>query len=91
MSCTSKWRCPIVRSAAFTDDGERLDEQVVQVLSLLEPFFELDRLPSEVLIGESLGLGLEPVDERHDSRQVLDLLAFAHAKDFREQTHDGSF
>ena len=77
--------------ARLADDGEGFHEEVVQLLTLLEALPELDGLAGEILVGERLHLGLEPVDERHDRRQVLDLLAFARAKNFREQTHDNPF
>jgi len=70
-------------------DGKGLDEQVVQVLALLDSRLELDRLGGELLVAEALHVGLDAVDQRHDRREVLDLLGFARAKDLGEHTHDG--
>ena len=44
ISWTSKWRIPRTRPEASRHDGERLGQEVVELLALVELLAELDRL-----------------------------------------------
>ncbi len=68
-------------------DGERLDQEVVEALALLEALLEFDGLVGERVVTEALHLGLERADERHELGQPPDLLALAGAQDLREHAH----
>ncbi len=72
-------------------DGERLDEEVVHVLAVVEPLLELDRLRGKGVVVECADLRLEPVDQRHHRGEILDLPALTGAEDLREDTHDAPF
>ena len=54
ISCTSKWRWPITRLAASRHDGERLEQEVVEVLAVVEALAELGRLGPELVVGQRL-------------------------------------
>ena len=51
--------------SGLADDGERLDEHLVERLALVETLAELHRLMAQLVVAEGLHLGLEVVDERH--------------------------
>ena len=80
----------MVRFAGLAHDRERLDEEFVEFLALLETLFELARHGGEFLVGEALDLFFERIDERNDFREAADLLAFSGAEKLREDAHDGS-
>ena len=61
-------------------DRERLDEQVVEVLSGVEPLAELDGHVRELLVAHRRDLVLERVDERHDLGEAADLPALTGAQ-----------
>ena len=46
----------------LADGGERLEEELVERLAVLEALAELGRLAGELLVGELLELGLERAD-----------------------------
>ena len=66
--------------------GERLREEVVEGLTVLQALPELDRLVGELLVGELLDLGLPRVDELGE---LLELLAAAAFADVAELLDDG--
>ena len=90
ISWASKWRWPRTRQARLADQGERLDQQVLEGLPVVQPLAELDRHGLQLLVGARLHLRLEGVDQRHQLGQPPDLLALAGAEDFREHAHGGT-
>ena len=73
---------------ALADDGERLDQQVVERLPVVEPLTELTRLGLQRVVGELLDLRLERVDVGNESGEGLDLAPFAGAQQLVEYTHE---
>src|SRR5581483_6237215 len=69
------------------DDGERLGQQVVEILPVLEALAELGGLGDELIVGEGLDLRLEGRDLGDDSLQRLDLPTFAQVEDLVESSH----
>ena len=65
----------------FADDGECLDQEVVDVLAVVESLAELGGLRPQGIIGEHRRLGLDRVDVGDDGLEGLDLLALAAAED----------
>ena len=53
----------------LADHGERLDQQVVEVLAVVEPLAELGGLGLERVVGQRFDLGLERVDVGHERRR----------------------
>jgi hypothetical protein len=83
---------PLARHAGggLAHHGERLCEDVVEVLAALEATTELRGLGAQRVVGERLHPRLEPVDVRDQALECLELLAFAGAKDAIEQFHADS-
>src|SRR5207244_12437689 len=77
---------PLARlaQARLAGGGERLEEQVLERLPVLEPLPELGRLPSQLLVGERLELGLERGDVGRLLLQALEPPSFADAEDLLE-------
>ena len=50
--------------ARLADGGERLEEELLERLAVLEPLPELGRLAAQLVVGERLELGLERRDVR---------------------------
>ena len=73
--------------AGLADGGERLGEEVVEVLAPLEAAPELVGLRAELLVGEALHVGLERVDLRDDRLQELEFPALARVEDPLEEAH----
>ena len=48
--------------ARFAHGGERLEEDVLELLAVREPLAELDRLPAQLVVGELLEVGLQRRD-----------------------------
>ena len=69
------------------DDGEGLDEEVVEGLAVLDALLELDGLVRQGVVGERLHLGLEVVDERDELGNAPDLLPLTRLEDLREHAH----
>ncbi len=68
-------------------DGERLEQEVVEVGAVVEPLAELVGLGLERVVGQRADLGFEGVDVGHHALQRLDLLAFTGAEDAIEDSH----
>ena len=75
-------------AGGLADDGEGLDQQVVEVRAVGRAARGTRRvLACERVVGEGLHLGLERVDVGHEGLEGLDLLAFAGAEDLVEDAH----
>ena len=81
---------PLLRlaPARLADGGERLEEQLVERLAVLEPLPELGRLRAQLVVRELLEVGLERRDVRGLLLQALEAAAFADAKDLLEAAAD---
>ena len=64
--------------------GERLEEELVEVLAVLDPLLELDRLRGELGVGQLLEVGLERADVLRLLQQALAAPALAEAEDLFE-------
>ena len=64
--------------------GERLEEELLQRLAVLEPLLELGRLGGELGVGELLEVGLERRDVGRLLGEPLQAPAFADAQDLLE-------
>ena len=62
----------------------RLEDQVLEGLPVLEPLLELGGLPTELVVGERLELGLEGADVGRVVAQPLETSALAQAEDALE-------
>jgi len=69
------------------DDGERLGQEVVEILPAVEAVAELHGLGGELLVRQLLDLGLEGPDLGDDRFQRLDLPTFAQVEDLVENSH----
>ncbi len=69
------------------DQGEGLDEDVLQALPLVEALAKHVSHGSELFVRARLHLRLEGVDQWHQLGETTDFFAFTGAKDFREHTH----
>src|SRR5437868_5758098 len=65
---------------------ERLEDEVVEALAVLEPLPEVDRLRGKVGVGELLELRLERPDVRRLLGEPLEAAPFAGAEDLFERT-----
>ena len=65
--------------------GERLEEDLVEVLAVLDALPELGRLRGELGVGELLELGLERADVLRLLGEPLEAPAFADAQDLLER------
>src|SRR5205807_2796398 len=70
--------------ARFPDRGERLEEELLECLTVLEPLAELGGLRAELLVAERLELGLERSDVVGLLGQPLEPAAFAEPQDLLE-------
>src|SRR5207248_11615181 len=70
--------------ARFPDRGERLEEELLECLAVLEPLAELGGLRAELLVAERLELGLERGDVVGLLGQPLEAAAFAQPQDLLE-------
>ncbi len=68
----------------FAHGGERLEEQLVERLAVLDALLELDRLGGEVGVGELLEVGLERADVHRLLGKPLEPPAFADAENLFE-------
>ena len=68
---------------------ERLEEELVDVLPVLDPLLELDGLRGELLVGQLLEVGLERADVLRLLLESLGAPAFTNAEDFLERTDLG--
>ena len=77
---------PLLRltPASLANGGEGLEEQLVERFAVLEPLPELGRLGEELLVGESLEVGLEGRDVLGLLLEPLHAPPFAEAKDLLE-------
>jgi hypothetical protein len=66
---------------------ERLDEDVVEGLTVVEPLPEFGRLAPQLVVGEPPVLVLPRVDVGDDALQCLEFLAFPRAEDAIENAH----
>ena len=73
--------------AGLAHDGERLDQQVVERLAVVEPLAELAGLGPEGVVGQRLHLGLELADVGHQRLERPHLLALAGAEEAVKQCH----
>src|SRR6059058_2624070 len=80
ISWTSKWRWPSVRRAASRVSANASGRRSSRLLQLRRPLLEL-------FVTVELELGLEVVDPRDALLELLELLAFAHAKCAIEDRH----
>ncbi len=71
--------------AGLADDGERLDEQVVEGFALSNPRAEFRGLPAELLVGERLNRRLERADFGDERAQTLQFTFVLGADDFGEK------
>ena len=76
--------------AGLADDGEGLDQQVVEGLAAVEPLAELAGLGLEGVVVEALHLGLEVADVGHQRLERPDLLALTGAEEAVKQAHADS-
>ena len=65
---------------------ERLEEEVVEVLAVLDPLLELDGLRGELLVAQLLEFGLERADVLRLLLEALGTPAFTDAEDFFERS-----
>src|SRR5207253_5654816 len=70
--------------ARLAHRGERLEQELLERLAVLEPLPELGGLLAELVVAERLELGLELGDVRRLVGQPLEAAALSHAKDFFE-------
>src|SRR3989442_3731757 len=70
--------------AGLPNGGEGLEEELLQGFPLLEPLLELRRLGPELLVGESLELGLDRRDVGRLLGEPLHAAALADAEDLLE-------
>ena len=70
--------------ARLADGGERLEEQILERLAVLDPLTELDRLGGQLGVGELLEVGLERRDVGRLLGEPLHAPAFADAQDLLE-------
>ena len=77
--------------SSLADRGERLDQQVVERRSVVQALLEHDGRVSELLVGASLHLGLEFVDERDELCEAAYFLALPGLERAREKAHGGPF
>ena len=77
---------PLLRlpPARLPHGGERLEQQLVERLSVREPLPELDRLGTQLLVGERLEVGLERRDVLGLLLEPLQAPPLAEAKDLLE-------
>ena len=68
-------------------DSERLEHQIVEIGTVVEPLAELGGLGLEGVVGQRADFGLEGVDVGHHALQRLDLLAFTGAEDAIHDSH----
>ena len=68
----------------LADRGERLEEDLVERLAVLEPLPELGRLAAELVVGELLELGLERADVLRLLGEALAAPSLAEAQDLLE-------
>ena len=82
---------PLLRlaPARLAHGGERLEEQLVERLAVLEPLAELGRLAAQLVVGERLELGLERGDVRGLLLEPLQAPPLADAKDLLELAEVG--
>ena len=71
-------------------DRERLDQQVVDRLAVLDALAELRRLRLQLGVGQLLHRRLERVDVGHEPGDRLDLATLSGAEDFVEDSHEGT-
>ena len=69
-------------------DGERLDQETVQLRSIVEPLTELARLGLKFAVRELLDLGFERVYVGDQALKSLDLAAFADPEELVEYTQE---
>ena len=81
---------PLLRlaPARLADGSERLEEQLLERLAVLEPLPELGGRAAELVVGELLEVRLERRDVRGLLLEALDAPAFADAKDLLEAASD---
>ena len=70
--------------ARLADGGERLEEEVVELLAVREPLPELGRLRAQLVVGERPELGLERGDVRRLLAEPLHAPALAEAQELLE-------
>ena len=70
---------PRLAQAGFAHGGERLEEQALELLSVLEPLPELGRLRLQVAVGQFLEVGLERGDVGALLGEPLQAPAFTEA------------
>ena len=67
--------------------GERLDQDVVEGGTVVEPLAELAGLGSQLVVGQPLVFVVEGVDVGDDALQRLQLLALARTEDSIQDSH----
>src|SRR5262249_12152563 len=68
---------------------ERLGEQVVEVLALVEPSAVLAGERAQLRVGARLHLRLEPGNLRDDGLEQLELASLAGVEELLEESHRG--
>ena len=68
----------------LADGGERLEDKLVDVLAVLDSLLELDRLARELVVRETIEVGLERHDVVGLLAQALEAPAFADSQCFLE-------
>ena len=61
-------------------ERERLGQQVVERLAVASPLPEPVRLGADLVVGEQLHLGLDPIDRGHAPLVILELARLAEAQ-----------
>ena len=74
--------------ARLANGGERLEEELLERLAVLEPLPELGGLRRELVVRQLLEVGLERRDVRGLLLQALDAPPFADAQDLLEAAAD---
>ena len=77
------------RISEFTHGGERLREEVVEGLAVLEAALELGGLRLQLVVGELVEVGLERVDLLDEGQHLADEPLVAGPEDLLEEGADG--
>ena len=88
MSWTSKWRIRTVRRPDFADDGEGLDQDVVEAGALGQLFLEFGGFGAELGVGEGLDPGFELVDGGDEGLELFQVALVLRPEDFGDQPLD---
>src|SRR4026209_1711032 len=84
MSWTSNGRSPRARFPGARTGRNRLEDELVELLAVLEPLLELGGLPLELLVRKRLEAGLERGDVVRLFGELLEAPALADPQEFLE-------